>query len=87
MFVTFETSHPETFNSVSDAQCWKAWLMFARLLVSQPERSSVSREMQSVNMHSIVLHLDMSSFETSAVFRLRTPANQNAVPVGAMPLS
>ena len=87
MFVTLETSHPETFSFVRDVQFWKAWFMLVRLRVSQAERSSVSREVQSENMQLIVWHFDMSSLETSAVFMFRSSANQCPVPIGEMPSS
>ena len=87
MFVTFETSHPETFSFVSDVQFWKAWFMPVRLRVFQVDRSREVREVQLVNMQLIVLHFDMSSFETSAVFMLRSSANQNPVSIGEMPSS
>ena len=87
MSVTFETSHPETFSFVSDVQFWKAWFMSVRLRVFQVDRSREVREVQLVNMQPIVLHFDMSSFETSAVFMLRSSANQNPVSVGEMPSS
>ena len=87
MFVTFETSHPETFSFVSDVQFWKAWFMSVRLRVFQVDRSSVSREVQSENMQLIAWHFDMSSLETSAVFMFRSSANQCPVPIGEMPSS